>query len=386
MSMCKGSARRTRLPRSLFGAAIVAQLAVAPSAARAATGPRIDSLSLSRPSVSVSGMALARVTLTTRVSDWPAETEPQFAFLDPTDAAPAGGPWDLTAALRLISGAPGNGIYQGTAYVPSSAGGRWRVAVITSVVEPDDDLPPATAVDPRDDGLRDVVLTVQGAHPPTLRLSVLGAARGRNGDYVLRYPAGGSVTIIATLTDHDTGRPLAHMPVWVTDSTVCYQEAHNFTDLHGRLAMKFTDQPYDICAGTSFPAFATNSWDPSYNHVSMEIRYTVQLRVALRHFVTHHAALRRVEGNVLAVGKSYEGFARAAACGVVLQRAVGRTWRTVNRSAITSSGRYHLAAPAGHARNVYHIWFPSCLSLVGTTSRSFAISALHEVLQLQPAR
>lgn len=364
----------SRLFRVLVGGALAGAIGV-PGTAHATAGPRIDSVSLSRGSVSARGFALARVTVTTRVSDW-APDEPAFALLDPAGATLSGGADELVAALHRVSGVPGTGTYRGTVYVPSSARGRWRVARITSVDQAGVAEGVGETIDPRADGLRDVTLTVHGTHPPVLRLSVAGAVV-RGFGWVMPYPRT-TLAIVATLIDADTGRPLPHWRVWIhpaDDLDACMGTYGVPTDRRGRVTEQITEREYGICAGASLPApAAIGSWAPVYAYVWASVSYGARLHVHVPPTVTTPGARVRVDGNVLGV-QLHPHTSSAAGTDIRLQQAVGRRWHTVDRGLVTRSGRYHLHTGPVRGRSVYRVWYPTNGFLAGTVSHSFPITA-----------
>lgn len=347
-----------------------------PGTAAAGGAPRIDSVSLSRGTVWARGLALARVTLTTRVSDWPADGEPVFALLLPVGTTLPGGADELVAALRRVSGVPGTGTYQGTVYVPSSARGRWRVASITNMPYLDTDPPlddPHIGIDPRDDRLRDVILRVHGTHPPVLRISIPAAALVPGG-WVLPYPLG-DFTTVATLTDAATGRPLPHRNVWISELYACPAvEPGTPTDRRGRVTTH-SILPIAVCAGAPLPAPAANAWGPLYAYDQADVWYSVRLRVRIPRGVTRPATRVHVDGNVLAFRPATDLPSYAVGDEVRLERAVGRRWHAVDITKVTDSGRYHLLTAPVRGRTVYRVSFAPSDFFVGAVSRSFPITA-----------
>jgi hypothetical protein len=58
---------------------------------------------------------------------------------------------------------------------------------------------------------------------------------------------------------------------------------------------------------------------------------------------------------------------------VVLQRLVGKRWRTVNEARVRASGRFTLTASPPAGRNSYRVVFPATASFGRSTSPSFSI-------------
>jgi hypothetical protein len=342
----------------------------AASTAAAADPPRVLAVSLSASSVQVDGLALAQVTVTTTVQGWPDDVH--SAFLTRTShAAEPSAPWLMIGVLERLSGAPGAGTYRGTVYVPSSAGGDWRVSTISNAEANSASIGQMTTErDPRADGVPDAALVVHGTHPPRIRLTIEPTP--------VPYPST-RFKAVAAYDDAATGRPLVGRPVVIAFDNDCVESspAGEPTDAHGQVR-RLAEDAYGflVCAWAPLPApAATFQWRLNYAVTATRAIYTVRLGARPARTSVKLGSSTTVDGNVVAVGAEPW---RAAAAGthVRLQRLVGRTWRSVNLAKVASSGRYHAAAtPPSRGRHLYRVWFPSQSRFQGIVTATFSITA-----------
>jgi hypothetical protein len=332
-----------------------------------AADPHIEAVSLSSAQVAASGLLLGQVTVTTTVTDWPGDSDPQLAVLTRASPGAPGAPDAMVAPLHRTSGVVGSGTYQGVAPVPSTANGTWRVSAISSAFMLEDTQ--AIIRDPRQGGVPDALLTVQGTHLPRLRLSVQ--------PQVLPYPQT-KYTVTALLTT-DSGAPLAGRRIGFDEPPTegCNLDdglRGGLTDSRGRAFHTVTSAlTGSVCAWAPLPGGA---YYPGTGFASGDIRprYRVKLGAAPASTSVQRGASVPVNGNVGTVHGTvtWDG---ATGARVRLQRLVGRTWRNVNIAKVHVSGRFQLVAtPPDHGRNVYRAWFPSQAGFVGTVTRSFLIT------------
>ncbi len=360
-----------------FGPVLVtpaALMSISPPVAAApqvAIEPHIDAVSLSTSSVTVSGMALAQVRVTVTVTGWPEDVHRVRLDKFAGSAFDTLEPSEMFVVLERVSGSPGSGTYDGTAYVPSTADGPWLVFEVSTAQDLDSEFARTTTTRTTyDDGLPDTVLTVHGTHRPRLRASLTPK--------IVPYPQT-RYTADALFDDRDTGQPLAGYPVVIEVRDGCKGIAPwGVTDHHGHVRRIFDDPRGGmICAWAPLPVPpATAVWQSDYaSAFPMGPTFSVLLGARPASPRVRLGSSTVIDGKVLAVGGTRT---RAGAVGtkVVLQRLVGRTWRTVNSARVTPSGRYHLVATPPHrGRNVYHVQFPSQDRFAGTVTRRFPISA-----------
>jgi hypothetical protein len=303
----------------------------------------------------VHGLDLATVAVSVTLTD-PDLADPDTVTLSSTTKTPwdPSAPVELTAPLVRTSGTSGNGTYRAKVHVPSSAHGSWRVGYVTFGTDIN-----STSVDPRDSGLRDATLKVTGTHRPRMRFSV--------SPQPLPYPRR-VVTVSARMSYDDTGTSITGR--WVFFDVDCEmglgRSGQVRTDRHG--LARFRAAAGEVaCAWMPFPlrsaltdateAFAGGSRTTMYGTRTTAVPSKTSARRGTRVAVTGHAfAVLPVAGNP-----------------VVLQRRVGRHWRTVGTATVRPSGRFTLVAHPPKGCTSYRAVLTATGQLVASTSRVFVL-------------
>jgi hypothetical protein len=175
--------------------------------------PVVTEVALSHDAVSVSGVDLAPVTASVRLTDetgvvvasemGDAFTPAILLARDGTDQArPA------YAELALTSGTPQDGVWSATIHVPSTWDGHWEVSRVIAR----DGLAHELDIDPRTVGLG-ATLDVTGTHQPAVTLRFVPDP----------LVGDGPLTVRGRVYDTETGSGLGRQPIFIGFDNVCVE-------------------------------------------------------------------------------------------------------------------------------------------------------------------
>ena len=340
---------------SLASAALIA---VAPPSHAASTLVP-TSVHLGATSVDVSGLGVGHVTVevaATVDTFWFGPTDPLAVRLVRTSTQPDElSPGFLWALVARTGGAdPAHGTWAGTLAVPSTANGTWRVDRVSSYLfgtaDPNN-IPIET--DPRSVGLPDSVLTVAGSHRPVVTLTQTPVVP-------LPRPHGAiTVRLTATARWSDTGRPIAGLAVTFDADSNCLESVGRpnlVTNTLGVVTSKVLSQSV-FCLTTPLPGTPSDQLHFSYYQRLVGLPLAA-VRVATR---LSSSAIRL--GSPAAATGTVAGLYASLSSNrprVLLQKLIGRTWRTVNSTTVRVSGRYSLALRPGTVGTaVYRVYLPT---------------------------
>ena len=353
-------------------------LVVAPSAA-AGTGPALTGLRMSKSAVTVFELRTETVTISIDIND-PDGVRWGYGDFQGTDSY-----WTPTVVLKRtdgtgfltvqnfqrVSGDDTSGTWAAMWPVTSRQGGTWEV--VSARLE--DNTSADTVVDPRTLGL-DPRVTVNASDPPQLTFSISPAILHR----------GQSLTVAGTF--RVPSGPLVHQDLWLPNNEFCGLAGlpeHLTTNATGGWSVTVANDPSApvypsaVCVERYVPANGdewnveqTNSdWVASVSGVPR--RQYLFLSRSVAHASVPVGSADAVTGNIWPFGQFLTGR-------VLLQRLVGRTWRTVNFEPVRTSGRFSLTAnPPYRGRNVYRVvkssdsCFPRGCTFLGTSSAAFTI-------------
>lgn len=310
----------------------------------------VHSVTLSRASVAVSGLNVVPVQVQVSASYDPAQTDvPLSVHL--ARSAPGGTLQSLVASnLPRISGTAASGVWGGTLYVPSTAGGSFKVTGVAAGFDS-----PGTPLMTEPTPFDGPTLSVTGVHQPRITATT----------YPNPVPVGYAYALGGKVIDSDTGLPYAtRIPVEIGVDNFCVE--YGGTKISTTTAGTFAHRlPADAgewvnCAqlknGTTFVA-----------GVSVLVRRPGELGAR------PSATSGRVGTSIPVYGTARN----AALCPVELQRLRGSTqWRQVALSRVRDSGRLTLLAPLTEAGTpIFRVYLPRCKNYVDAVTTPFGIRA-----------
>ncbi|MDQ1723214.1 MAG: hypothetical protein QOG52_242 [Frankiaceae bacterium] len=309
------------------------------------TAPQLLDVQLSESAITVSGLGVhdvnIRLHLTSPVgvADGPGDpalSDTPAAYFTRTSVGRGNGGVTVGKFL-LTSGTAEDGWWEAVAAVTAGTDGTLTVARVYAQSTHGEYL----VVDPRTLGI-DAHLQVTGSHAAAFTIH-------QTPDPVA---TGHAVTFFGTVTDLDTGAPFAGVSAGANFDTGCLDSGTGgaLTSASGSWRQVYAKWNYaDLlsCAGagglsptgSGFVIYAYAD-DGHWGGFTPDFREWVTARAA--------TATVRVGGTVTVTGQSSALVKR-----VVLQRIVGRSWRTVGAATTRQSGRFMLVAQPP-ARGTYH--------------------------------
>ncbi|MGW6200194.1 hypothetical protein ACWF0M_28905 [Kribbella sp. NPDC055110] len=335
-----------RVLGALLAAPLV--LAVFPVGAQAAPDPdlKIDSITLNKTSVAVSGLNTAPVTVTVTGTYGADAKTPVNVILERTGGSGQERTLFSTNLPRLA-----NGTWSGPLQVPSTANGTFKVTgVLTGPFFPGS----GSMTDPTP--YAGPSLAVTGTHQPKITASVSPKV----------VPFGSGFSIKWAVTDAQTGKPYGSKVrvVLGTDNICAEYSGPGYTHLTGTNGVVTK-------AYTANDAEWVNCLLLPGNPASVGGQGLVVARPGV--VSASPSKTSAPVGTIVPVNGSVMG--APSACKVQLQRLYGASqWRTVGTGAIRSSGRFTLnAQPAYKGLIPYRVYFPKCYNFQAGVSRAFSI-------------
>jgi hypothetical protein len=327
-------------------------------AAQAAPNPRltVTAVSFGKPSVAVSGLNLAPVTVT--VKGGYASTDPQDAnitFYVIMRRTGGSGPltYLVSTDLPRTGGTVQDGTWSGPVNVPSTANGTFKVTGVFagSYFPGSGDMTDPTPVD-------GPTLAVTGLHLPKLAASVSPKV----------VPFGSPYSIRWAVIDAATGKPYGtRIQVFLGNDNGCVEPGPGSlvrTDTNGIAIKSYTAAEGDF--GNCLRIFGAPT-----------DKAGLGLIVARPGIVSATPSKTSAPvGSVVPVNGSVAG--APSNCKVWLQRLYGATqWRSVSSAGIRTSGRFTVnAQPAYKGLIPYRVYLPACYRYQAGLSKVFYIRGL----------
>jgi hypothetical protein len=350
--------RSARVLAALLSAPVMGLfLGAMPTAAQADPNPdlHIDSVTLNKTSVAVSGLNTAPVTVTIK-GGYSSSIDPNVTFYVILERTGGSGQKTVMFSSNLprTAGTLANGTWSGPLYVPSTANGTFKVkSVFAGPYWPGsgDMTEPTPYNGPS--------LAVTGTHIPKITASVTPKLVPFNSGYSIRW----------AVTDSATGKPYgSRLRVEVANDNVCVEYMgpgySNLTDTNGVVTKSYPASLGDYGNCLLLPGNpAANGW--------------------LSFFVARPGIVSAVPsktsapvGTIVPVTGSVAG--APSNCSVNLQRLYGATqWRNVGTAKIRQSGRFTLSAqPAYKGQIPYRVSFPKCYNFAAGLSKVFYVRGL----------
>lgn len=343
---------------ALFAVPMVGlMLGAMPTAAQADPNPdlRVDSVTLNKTSVAVSGLNNAPVTVTVK-GGYDSTSHPDITFYVILERTGGSGQLRtlLSTNLPRTAGTVQNGTWSGLLKVPSTANGTFKVVgVFAGAYNPGG----ADTTDPTPyDGPS---IAVTGTHLPKISASVIPSV----------VPFGPTFKIRWVVTDSATGKPygtrlklIIESDNFCTDYVGPYET--DLSDVDGVVTKLYGSSVANLLHCLLIPGDpAAAGW--------------------LSFFVPRPAIVGATPsktsapvGTLVPVDGTVAG--PPVGCPVNLQRLYGATqWRTVGTANVRSSGRFTLTAqPAYQGQIPYRVSFPACKNYVAGVSKTFYIRGL----------
>jgi hypothetical protein len=343
---------------ALFTAPLVGLLLGAmPTAAQADPNPdlHVDSVTLNKTSVAVSGLNTAPVTVTVK-GGYDSSSDPDITFFVILERTGGTGQNTVMLSTNLprTAGSVENGTWSGPLKVPSTANGTFKVSgVFAGAYNPGG----GDTTDPTPyDGPS---IAVTGTHIPKITASVIPSV----------VPFGSNFKIRWAVTDSATGKPYgSRLKLIIESDNFC-------TDYVG---------PYETDL-SDVNGVVTKSYGSSVGNL-LQCLLLPGDPVAggwLSFFVPRPGIVAATPsktsapvGSLVPVNGSVAG--APVNCPVNLQRLYGATqWRTVGTAKVRSSGRFTVnAQPAYQGQIPYRVSFPACNNYVAGVSKTFYIRGL----------
>ncbi|MEU8227900.1 hypothetical protein [Kribbella sp. NPDC048915] len=332
---------------------LAAPLSAVPLPAGAAPDPdlHIESVTLNKTSVAVSGLNTAPVTVTVTGSyatGRPDDSDaPVNVILERTGGA---GQADRLISTDLVRNKAA-GTWSGPLHVPSTANGTFKVTgVMTGPFFPPS--PPMTDPTP----YAGPSITVTGTHQPKITALVTPKVVPFNSPYTIRW----------AVTDAQTGKPYgSRLRVFLGTDSGCVEyfggRSTHLTDTNGVVTKAYPGGSWMPITCLLLPGNPTaNGW------LSFVPARPAIVSAAPSKTSAPVGTVVPVNGSV--AGAPYK-------CPVHLQRLYGASqWRTVSSGAVRQSGRFTVSAqPAYRGLIPYRVYFPACRSYVAGAGKTFYI-------------
>ncbi|WP_433722991.1 hypothetical protein ACQP2Y_45500 [Actinoplanes sp. CA-051413] len=323
--------------------------------------PRLESITLELPSVTVSGtqtrLVGVRVRLTDETGVQPIEYVAGQELASPRLRLNAS--WNSLVLLRLTEGTDKDGIWTGKLPVTSA----WSGAVQPiSIYAADQTYANVLNTDPRT--LVDTPsLQVQSSHRPGLDMTFSPEPA----------PAGKSVTQRVRAWDTTTGKPWANLSLRLSSDNGC-AEPGNIATVRTR-----ADGTYQRTLSAAQRQWLQCVWVPGVDQPALSYPNTVIASDGGHVRTQRYAVSATPAAKSAPVGKSVNvnGSATPLHKGKVMQLQrlyPDKTWRKVSTAKVRDSGRFSLAAtPPGKATYSYRVYAPGDSYAVGGVSKAFTI-------------
>lgn len=348
----------------LAAAAAALTLPVPASAAPSAPvgEPVLTGVTLSTGSAGVKGLGTVPVTVTvTATGDagrCPGTTGGVSLRRTSTRVWDRSATWQLVGPLSCRSESGGVRTYSAVVPVPSTADGAWRVDAVSFAN--------TYYLDPRTFGLPDATLAVTGTHRPRLRISVAPQP--------LVTPAR-DVRVTVQASYDDTRAPVTTRHISITDdggSLGPCGRCPGTTDAHGRIVRRLALTDFrQVIADMPISAPGFYDFWPSYSSLAVPIVVQPVLAAAPASNSARHGTDVGVDGRAAATAVRAWYFNPRVL--VVLQRLVGRHWRSVGQGSVRPNGRFGLVATPPRGRNSYRVALPAQQGLAAAASRTFIV-------------
>ncbi|GAA1573890.1 MULTISPECIES: hypothetical protein [Kribbella] len=332
---------------ALLGAPLA--LAVLPAVAQADPDPRlhVESVTLNRGSVAVSGLNTVPVTVTVKGSYTVNTAAPVNVILERT-----GGSGGMSALFSTnLSRDAATGTWSGALKVPSTANGTFKVSGVQ--VGPFSPTSPPT-FDPTP--YAGPSLAVIGTHQPRITAAVTPKV----------VPFGAPYSIRWAVTDAQTGKPYgSRIRVALKHDSGCVEYfgpgTTDVTDTNGIVTKTYPGSTYSPSNCLIVPG---DPW------VNASLAFTAARPAVVSATPSRTSA---PVGTIVAVNGAVAG--APFNCWVQLQRLYGASqWRTVNVRRVRQSGRFTLEAqPAYRGTIPYRVSFPACAPYVAGLGKTFSI-------------
>lgn len=343
---------------ALFTAPLVGVLLGAmPTAAQADPNPdlHIDSVTLNKTSVAVSGLNTVPVTVTIK-GGYGSSVDPDVTFYAILERTGGSGQETVLLSQNLprTAGPLDAGTWSGPLDVPSTANGTFKVkSVFAGPYNPGGgDFTEPTPFDGPS-------ITITGTHVPKITASVTPKL----------VPIGSPYTIRWALTDSATGKPYgSRLRVELANDNECVEYRgpgySNLTDPNGIVTKTYPASGSGYLNCLLLPGNPT-----SLGGLGFFVARPLIISAA-------PAKTSAPVGSLVAVNGSVAG--APSSCAVNLQRLYGATvWRTVGTAKVRQSGRFTLTAqPAYKGLIPYRVSFPACRGTVTGVSKTFYIRGL----------
>jgi hypothetical protein len=337
--------------RRMLAALLAAPLALlaAPTAAQAAPDPdlHIESVTLDKTSVAVSGLNTVPITVTVKGSyDANANTQVNV-LLERTGGT--GQQYQLLST-NLARNAT-TGTWSGPLNVPSTANGTFKVTgVMTGPFFPPN--PPMTDPTP----YAGPSITVTGTHQPKITALVTPKVVPFNQPYTIRW----------AVSDAQTGKPYGtRIRVALQTDSGCVEyfgpKYTNTTDTNGVVTKAYPGDSWAPITCLLLPGTpAANGW-LSFVPARPAIVFAAPTKTSAP------------VGTIVPVNGSVQG--PPYGCPVQLQRLYGATqWRTVSSATVRQSGRFTVnAQPSYKGLIPYRAYFPACRNYQAGISKAFYV-------------
>jgi hypothetical protein len=340
--------KRIRVLAALLAAPVV--LAVFPAGAQAAPDPdlKIDSITLNKTSVAVSGLNTAPVTVTVKGTYGVDTNTPVNVILERTGGSGQERTLFSTNLPHLT-----NGTWSGPLQVPSTANGTFKVTgVLTGPFFPGS----GSMTDPTP--YAGPSLAVTGTHQPKVSASVSPKV----------VPFGSRYSIKWAVTDSQTGKPYgSKVRVALGTDNLCAEYwGPGYTNVTGTNGVVTQSHP-------ASEAEWVNCLLLPGNPASVGGLGLVVARPGIVSAAPSKTSAR--VGTIVPVNGAVQG--APSACNVYLQRLYGATqWKTVSPAGDirSSSGKFTLnAQPAYKGLIPYRVYFPKCYNYLAGVSKAFYI-------------
>ncbi|MFD7153381.1 hypothetical protein ACFV9C_02215 [Kribbella sp. NPDC059898] len=324
-------------------------LAVLPAPAHAAPDPRlhIESVTLNRGSVAVSGLNTVPVTVTVKGSYGVDAKAPVNVILERTGGS---GTMSALFSTNLVRDAA-SGTWSGALKVPSTANGTFKVTgVQTGPFSP----PSPPTFDPTP--YAGPSLAVTGTHQPRITAAVTPKV----------VPFGAPYSIRWAITDAQTGKPYgSRIRVALKHDSGCVEYfGPGTTDVTGTNGIVTKTYPASTDNPSNCLIVPGDPW------LNATLGFTAARPAIVS--ATPSKASAPI-GTIVPVNGTVAG--APYNCAVQLQRLYGASqWRTVSAGRVRRSGRFTLTAqPAYRGPIPYRVSFPACAPYVAGVSKAFSI-------------
>jgi hypothetical protein len=350
--------RRLPLAVSLTAALLVPAVPAGAAPAADTTPPKVESISLSRTKVTVSGLQTVMVDVRVRITD---DTGVETTGTDGGDTYPyvvfSSTPNGF-AGLQRTGGTPRDGIWTGQVAVTAAWKGTVRVRLVAAYDMAGNllSIDPSTVIDT-------VAVEVRSSHRPAI-------------DMTFPEPATKNKPIVMTVRvwDTDTGRPWPNAPLVIGNDNGCVEWGFRLNARTNRAGIYRRTVP-----ASQAPALHC-VWVPGVSKTPVsgeDERTIIAIDAAHLRYQRYTVSAAPVKTAVPArTNVAVNGSASPVNKNKVmrLQRYSGGAWNNVGTGLVRASGRYTVVAtPPGKATYSYRVYAPGDGWAVGGTSKVFTI-------------